>query len=105
MSDGGDEKDKVVKLKVVERPPPPPLPQPYGQHCAICFYWMPENPDEKQGVCRRFPPPTMLIRQRNDGSGEVSWNWMFPSMLRDAWCGEWKERPDPSEAPPETPGA
>lgn len=95
--------DKVVTLKVVPRPPPAPLPKPFGQQCGACLYYMPEAVGSNQGICRRFPPPVMLTLQKDGAPGDLRHVWHFPRMMEEGWCGEWKERPDPkatAAAPP-----
>ena len=53
--------------------------------CGNCAFWhQPPNsglPDDG-GLCRRYPPQLMKV-----DSGA---NFYFPSMMRIAWCGEWK---------------
>lgn len=57
--------------------------------CNNCLFFSPYDDQtedcETQGDCRRYPPMVY-------GDQSVC-RVAFPGVMREDWCGEWKERP------------
>lgn len=60
-------------------------------NCGTCLYWI--NTDQNTGLCRRYPPTTLLIgtHQLQGQPTNAITQSAFPPMLRDGWCGEHAE--------------
>jgi len=76
--------------------------------CINCFYWLETEPpnedlgDEGVGICRRYPPASVLDGEDDSSLTDEQGNWCGrpchnfiywaqPRTLGDEWCGEWKE--------------
>lgn len=56
-----------------------------GDRCATCLFYRVSKDEKDSGVCRRFPPQSIV-----EGDSEETWyNWAHPRITPDGWCGEW----------------
>lgn len=56
-----------------------------------------QSQQDKQGICRRYPPSPLAIAEQNllkGGVIEVNIRPYFPTMMTHGWCGEWQQRAD-----------
>lgn len=56
------------------------------QRCANCHYYR-----HNESECRKSPP-VGILEQIADGkvpTGKWYWEWNWPAVSPDDWCGEW----------------
>lgn len=49
-----------------------------AESCYNCKFYLPATKQGTSGMCRRFPPQFK------------EFNFMFPTVYRDDWCGEYQ---------------
>lgn len=57
------------------------------ERCGSCRF------RSDSGHCRRFPPVLMPIQDHNAIVPHIDWQWHFPFIADDWWCGEFQAVP------------
>jgi len=60
--------------------------------CGKCWFWDEDDGEDSpgMGLCRRNPPAFAVNNDWNSVLG------VWPPTQKDAWCGEYKEKKEPS---------